>query len=129
MPTGDAYSSGHLVPSLGYVLLVETYPFSELVVIFKGCAPRISIGTFSILLQYNFILQRPRLADRRRLLLRTLVLYPFGPAFVLPLKLFSHALVMLSGFELQTSLDASVLLSKDCFVFKLQISNFCSIHS
>ena len=69
MPTGDAYSSGHLVPSLcfvcgrrrvavaryrmiclvlAYVLLVETSPFSELV-IFKDYAFRISLGTFLIL--------------------------------------------------------------------------------
>ena len=39
MPTGKAYSSGHLVPShlgLPYALLVETNPFPELVVIFSG---------------------------------------------------------------------------------------------
>ena len=37
--TGDAYSSGHLVPSnsgLAYVILVETNPFRELVVILSG---------------------------------------------------------------------------------------------
>ena len=53
MLTGDAYSSGHLVPShsgLAYVLLVETNPFLELVVIFPDYALRISFGTFSILL-------------------------------------------------------------------------------
>ena len=54
MPTGDAYSSGPgPVPSgLAYVLLVETNPFSELVVIFPDYALRISLGTFSILLHY-----------------------------------------------------------------------------
>ena len=39
MLTGDTYSSGHLVPShlvLAYVLLVETNPYPELVVIFFG---------------------------------------------------------------------------------------------
>ena len=39
MLTGDAYSSGHLIPShlgLAYVLFVETNPFPELVVIFSG---------------------------------------------------------------------------------------------
>ena len=35
---------------LAYVLLVETNPFSELVVIFPDYALRISLGTFSILL-------------------------------------------------------------------------------
>ena len=35
---------------LAYVLLVETNPFSELVVIFTKYALRISLGTFSILL-------------------------------------------------------------------------------
>ena len=35
---------------LAYVLLVETIPFSELVVIFPDYALRISLGTFSILL-------------------------------------------------------------------------------
>ena len=35
---------------LAYVLLVETNPFSELVVIFSDYALRISLGTFSILL-------------------------------------------------------------------------------
>ena len=40
-----------LVPfRLAYVLLVETNPFSELVVIFPDYALRISLGTFSILL-------------------------------------------------------------------------------
>ena len=49
MLTGDAYSSGHLVPShlgLAYVQLVETNPFSDLFVTFS----RPFIGTFSILL-------------------------------------------------------------------------------
>ena len=53
MLTGDAYSSRHLVPSnlgLAYVLLVETNPFLELVVISPDYALRISLGTFSILL-------------------------------------------------------------------------------
>ena len=39
MPAGEAYSSGHLVPShfgFVYVLLVETNAFPELVVIFSG---------------------------------------------------------------------------------------------
>ena len=39
MLTGDAYSSGHLVPShfrLAYVLHVETNLFPELVVMFFG---------------------------------------------------------------------------------------------
>ena len=35
---------------LAYVLLVETNPFPELVIIFPDYALRISIGTFSILL-------------------------------------------------------------------------------
>ena len=52
--TGDAYSSGHLVPfhlGLAYVLIVETNLFPELVVIFPDYhAIRISLGTFSILL-------------------------------------------------------------------------------
>ena len=54
MPTGDAYSFGHLVPShlgLAYVLLVETNPFPEPVIIFPDYALRTSLGTFSILLQ------------------------------------------------------------------------------
>ena len=53
MLTGDAYSSGHLVPShlgLAYALLVETNPFLEFVVIFPDYALRISLGTFSNLL-------------------------------------------------------------------------------
>ena len=53
MLTGDAYSSGHLVPShlrLAYILLVEINLFPELVVIFPDYAFRISLGTFSILL-------------------------------------------------------------------------------
>ena len=52
-PTGDAFYSGHLVPShlgLAYVLIVETNPFPELVVIFPDYALRTSLGTFSILL-------------------------------------------------------------------------------
>ena len=38
MMAGDVYSSGHLVPyhlELAYVLLVETNPFPELIVIFS----------------------------------------------------------------------------------------------
>ena len=51
MPTGDAYSSGHLVPSLWDLylfFLLRPILFSELV-IFPDCALRISLGTFSIL--------------------------------------------------------------------------------
>ena len=40
---------GPVTLGLAYVLLVETNPFSELVVIFPDCALRISLGTFSIL--------------------------------------------------------------------------------
>ena len=39
---------------LAHVLLVETNPFSEIVVIFPDYAFRISLGTFSILLGYMF---------------------------------------------------------------------------
>ena len=55
MGTGDAYSSRHMVPphlGLAYALLVETNPFSELVVIFPDNAIQTSLGTFSILLLY-----------------------------------------------------------------------------
>ena len=51
MPTGDAYSSGHLVLShlgLAYVLLVETIPFHERVVIFPDYAIRTPLSTLSI---------------------------------------------------------------------------------
>ena len=41
---------------LAYVLLVETNPFSELVVIFPDYALRISLGTFSIFLPMGSIL-------------------------------------------------------------------------
>ena len=54
MPTGDAYSSGHLVPShlgLVYSLLVEINSFPELVIIFLDYAIRASLGTFSSLLK------------------------------------------------------------------------------
>ena len=53
MPTRDAYSFGHPVPShlgLAYVLLVETNPIPKLIVIFPDYALRISLGTFTILL-------------------------------------------------------------------------------
>ena len=53
MSKGDAYSSGHLVPShlgVAFALLVETNQFPELVVIFPDFAIRTSLGTFSILL-------------------------------------------------------------------------------
>ena len=61
MPTGDAYSSGHLVPShLGhaYVLLVETNDFPELVVIFPDYAIRTYLDTFSTFLTFHLILTR-----------------------------------------------------------------------
>ena len=53
MPTGDAYSSGHLVPShfgLAYVQLDETNPFPELVVNFPDYSFRTSLRSFSTLL-------------------------------------------------------------------------------
>ena len=46
MLTGDTYSSGHVVPSdlgLSYVLLVDTDPFPELVVIFPDHSLRTSL--------------------------------------------------------------------------------------
>ena len=52
IPTGEAYSHGHMVPSHlvhVHVLLVETNPFSESVVIFPNYAFRKSLGTFLIL--------------------------------------------------------------------------------
>ena len=55
----SAYSFEHLISShlgLAYVLLVETNPFLELVVIFPDCAIRISLGTFSIVLLTSYIL-------------------------------------------------------------------------
>ena len=58
MPTRGAYSSRHPVPShsgLAYVLLIlESHPFPELVVIFPDYALRTSIGTFSILLKTEY---------------------------------------------------------------------------
>ena len=60
MLTGDAYSSGHLVPfhlGLAYVLHVETNPFPEIVV-FSDYAFRISLGTFSLLLEHPSTLTR-----------------------------------------------------------------------
>ena len=52
MPTGDAYSSGHLVPSLWDLHMFYFYRpiLYELVVIIPDYALRISLGTFSILL-------------------------------------------------------------------------------
>ena len=50
MPTGDAYSSGHLVPSplgLAYVLLVETNPF-----------PNLSLFYRTMLFEYPSVLSR-----------------------------------------------------------------------
>ena len=58
MPTGNGYSSGHLVSSnlgLAYVLHVENNPFPELVVIFQEYAIRLSLGTFSILLSWGML--------------------------------------------------------------------------
>ena len=50
MPTRNAYSSGHLVPSpLGYVLVIEADLFPEPDVIFPDYALRTSLGTFLIL--------------------------------------------------------------------------------
>ena len=49
MPTGDAYSFGHLVPfhlELACVLFVEINLFPEPVVIFPDYALRTSHGTF-----------------------------------------------------------------------------------
>ena len=53
MLRGDAYTSGHLVPShlgLAYVLLAETNPLSRTYRIFSDYSLRTSHGTFSILL-------------------------------------------------------------------------------
>ena len=57
-----------LVPlGLAYVLLVETNPFSELVVTFPDYALRISLGTFSILLCHSFLRIFPRVLLKRAL--------------------------------------------------------------
>ena len=61
MPTGDAYSSGPLIPSylgLAYALIVETDPYPELAVIFPDYAIRTSLGTFSILLYLEIVMAR-----------------------------------------------------------------------
>ena len=53
MPAGNAYPSGHLVPSpilgLAYAPIVET-KFRDLAMSFLDFSPRIPLGTFSILL-------------------------------------------------------------------------------
>ena len=53
MPAGNAYPSGHLVPSpilgLANAPIVET-KFLELAMSLLDCSPRIPLGTFSILL-------------------------------------------------------------------------------
>ena len=53
MPSGNAYPSGHLVPSpvlgLANAPIVDT-KFLELAMSFLDFSPRIPIGTFSILL-------------------------------------------------------------------------------
>ena len=56
MPTGDAYSSGHLFPShlgLAYVLRVETNSIPELVIIPPDYALRTSLGTFDFALKWR----------------------------------------------------------------------------
>ena len=71
MQTGDAYSSGHLVPfhlGLAYVLLVENNPFPELVVIFFGLCisniPRYFLD-FALLLRFNALYIEVLLYDLR----------------------------------------------------------------
>ena len=88
MPTGDAYSSGHLVlplSGLAFVLLVETSDTK-----YRLDIPVCDIFTrLNILLIYHQILvsiehlQRVWHADRGRLLLRTPGPVPLGPAYVL----------------------------------------------
>ena len=59
MPPGDAYSSIHLVQSyfgLAYVLLVETNPFPELVVILSGLFSSI-IPRYFLNLAWEFAIQ------------------------------------------------------------------------
>ena len=46
---------GPVPMGLAYFLLVETNPFSELVVTFPDYALRISLGTFSIMLDLDII--------------------------------------------------------------------------
>ena len=87
MPTGDAYSSGHLVLSLqglAFVLLVET---SDNLYQFVKLLPDL---TFLLNLTFHQILvsiehlQRVWHAYRGRLLLRTPGPVPLGLAYVLP---------------------------------------------
>ena len=55
MPTMNAYSSGHLLPSLWDLhifYLLRPILFFELVITFPDYALRISLGTFSILLNH-----------------------------------------------------------------------------
>ena len=59
MPTGAAYSSGHLVPfnlRLAYVLFVDINLLPELVVIFPDYALRASLGTFALDLHMLYLL-------------------------------------------------------------------------
>ena len=59
MPAGNAYPSGHLVPSpilgLANAPIVET-KFLELAMSLLDFSPRIPLGTFSILLNVNYFL-------------------------------------------------------------------------
>ena len=67
MPAGNAYPSGHLVPSPILVLanapIVET-KFLELAMSLLDFSPRIPLGTFSILLMYrSFVTYRTRFSE------------------------------------------------------------------
>ena len=128
MPTEDAHSSGHMVPSyvgLAYVQLVETNPYPKFVVFL----PDYALRAFSIFILNSFLvrpfdytalavnyyqfwpyyqisggfhgtLRRMQLANRGRLLLRTPgpVTFNLGLAFVLMLRPFFPELVMSTDF-------------------------------
>ena len=123
MPTGHAYSSGHLVLSLlglAFVLLVET----------SNILYRLDIPLCDIITGFNFIilnvtfhqilvsiehLQRVWHAYRGRLLLRTPVPVPLGLAYVLLVE--TNPFPNLSLFYRTMLFEYSSVLSRFCFKF------------
>ena len=135
MPTGDAYSSGHLVLSLlglAFVLLVETSDILYRLDIIPVCdiitGPNIIIQnlTFYQILFSIEHLQRVWHANRGRLLLRTPGTVPLGLAYVLLVE--TNPFPNLSLFYRTMLFEYSSVLSRFCFSLQPSIHGFEHSH-
>ena len=115
MPTGDAYSSGHLILShLGFanVLLLRPLALNHTLHQFMTHFPDLTFTDFDVITEYRH-LQRVWHADRGRLLLRTPGPVPLGLAYVLLVE--TNPFPNLSLFYRTMLFEYPSVLSPFCF--------------